>query len=160
MGLVNPDRYPAYLHPDTDFEALLRQVQQYSQRGSILLWGTSLPNHWTVRASDQPSATPAQRSLQGIMEVTQGALYLVNYQHLLDAAQYDDEPLDAPRRKAYQMTIPNGWYQITVRQLFDVEQDVVPDEFLGFELVFQSLKTAPSQPLNADWTPVPWSVYS
>lgn len=159
MGLVNADRYPAFLHPDTDFEALQQQIQQHSKRGSILVWGTSLPNHWCIRITDQPSSAPARRQLEGTLEVTDGGLYLVNYQHLLDAAQYEDDPIDAPFRKRYRIPLPNGHYKVHVRQLFDVEQDAIPEEFLGFELVLQPLSTSPKPSFNSDWVPIPWSIY-
>lgn len=158
MGLVDADAYSAYLHPDVEFEELQEHLLAQCSLGHLLFWGTSLPNHWNVRISDHPSQQQAERSTEGIIEVTGNGLYLVSYQDLLDAAQYNDA-LDASNRGNWHIPLEPSFYQVQIRQLFNPERDAVHEEYLGFEIVLSPLSCPPSQPLNAQWRPLPWSAY-
>lgn len=155
LGLLNADVYQSYIAEDCEFEQIKAHLIQATQQGHLLLWGTTVPNFWTIRICDQPIASHEHRSFRGNIQVTHNSLYLTNYEALSLAAQFEDEQLPTNPLSALHIELENGIYDITVRQLFDPEQDTIESELLGFEVVVQK---STSTSLNNSKQLI-WSIY-
>jgi hypothetical protein len=105
---------------------------------------------------EEASSAIAAQEFKGHLKVSDQGLYLVNYAMILDAAQYEEDPLTEQYLELIQLE--QGWYQVTVRQLFHPEVDAITEESLGFEVVLQRLSKAPSSPANT-FKSIPWSIY-
>lgn len=156
MGLVDAAAYQGFIGDEVTYETLEQHILKQMQQGRLLFWGSITPNRWTVRLIDQPSNTPAIQSFQGQLQVSSDQLYLVNYDMLMDAAQFEEDALS--QQFLPPLAIKKGWYQVTVHQLFNPEQDAITEEGLGFEIVLTSLPTPPPPPANT-LEAIPWSIY-
>ena len=74
---------------------------------------------YVIRVKAGFTAGDGFRAIFGAIRVTDGALYIVSYDALTMAAQFDDEVLPAKHEKALRVDLPNGVYRIRVVQLND-----------------------------------------
>ncbi|MGH1337610.1 MAG: hypothetical protein ACRBFS_15925 [Aureispira sp.] len=156
IGLVDAAAYQGFIGNEVAYETLEQHILKQMQQGRLLFWGSITPNRWTIRLIDQPSPSPAIQSFQGQLHVSSNQLYLVNYDMLMDAAQFKEDALS--QQFLSPIPIKKGWYQITVHQLFNPDQDAITEEGLGFEIHLAPLAKTPSQPANS-FTTIPWSIY-
>lgn len=156
IGLVDPSAYPNFIREEVSYEMLEEHLLQQMQKGTILFWGSNTPNRWTVHLVEEASSAIAAQEFKGHLKVSDQGLYLVNYAMILDAAQYEEDPLTEQYLELIQLE--QAWYQVTVRQLFHPEVDAITEESLGFEVVLQRLSKAPSSPANT-FKSIPWSIY-
>lgn len=156
IGLVDPSAYPNFIQEEVNYELLEKHLLKQMQRGTILFWGSNNPNRWTVHLVEQASSAIAAQELKGYLNVSNQGLYLVNYAMILDAAQYEEDPLTEQFLELIQLK--QGWYQVTIRQLFHPEVDAITEESLGFEVILQRSNNAPATPVNS-FKSIPWSIY-
>ncbi|MCH2021813.1 MAG: hypothetical protein MK207_04975 [Saprospiraceae bacterium] len=157
LGLINTDQYNSYIDEHWEFEQLKERIINESNKGHLLFWGTDLPNFWTVRICDQPVAESEFRSFEGKIKVTNSKLHLINYESLTIAAQFEEEALPEEHLAQHHVELQNAVYNVTIRQLFNPEQDEIED-ILGFEIVLTKSKTKNSKSLNS-FDELVWSEY-
>lgn len=158
LGLINTDLYESFIDEDWEFEDIEVRVIRECQKGHLLFWGTSVPNYWTVRICHQASTQNAFKSFKGKIKVTNSKLHLINYESITLAAQFEDEQLPDSDLETLYVSLENGIYEVTIRQLLDPEQDLIEDESLGFEIVLQKSTEKDSFPLNS-FKELVWSNY-
>lgn len=158
LGLINTDLYESFIDEDWEFEDIQVRIIRECQKGHLLFWGTSVPNFWTVRICNQASAQKDFQSFKGKIKVSNSKLHLINYDSITLAAQFEDEQLPDSDLEALHVTLENGIYNVTVRQLLNPEQDLIEDEVLGFEIVLQKSTESASFPLNP-FKDLIWSNY-
>lgn len=158
LGLVNANLYRSFIDEDWEFDQLKERIIQESNKGHLLFWGTEVPNTWTVRVCSTPVADKEIKSFEGKINVTKSKLYLLNYETISIAAQFDDKHLSEDDLKDYCIPLENGVYSVTIRQLLDPEEDDIREEALGFELVLQKISNSPADAVNKLGSLV-WSDY-
>ncbi|WMX15932.1 MULTISPECIES: hypothetical protein [unclassified Aureispira] len=158
LGLINTDLYDSFIDEDWEFEDVEMRIIRESQKGHLLFWGTSVPNLWTVRICDQATANHAFKTFRGKIKVSNSKLYLINYESITLAAQFEDETLPDSDLAALHVKLENGIYNVDVRQLFNPNQDLIEDEMLGFEIILQKSTEKPSPLLNS-FDELIWSNY-
>jgi len=78
------------------------------------------------------------REFTQTIEVTNGRLYITNYEDLTMAAQFIDEKLPANQNSNLRIPIENGFYEARIRQLFDHQKGTTEsNEKTDFEILFQ-----------------------
>ncbi|MDC0230670.1 hypothetical protein OAK19_01770 [Aureispira] len=157
LGLINTDQYNSFVDENWEFEQVKERIINESNKGHLLFWGTDIPNFWTVRICDQPIAKEAFKSFEGKIKVTNSRLYLINYESLTLAAQFEEEQLPEEHLADLYVKLQNAVYNVTIRQLFDPEKGEIED-ILGFEIVLQKSKTKNSKTLNS-FNELIWSEY-
>jgi len=158
LGLINTDLYESFIDEDWEFEDIEVRIIRECQKGHLLFWGTSVPNLWTVRICSRASSTKAFQSFKGRIKVSNSKLHLINYESITLAAEFEDEQLPDSDLEALYVNLANGIYEVTIRQLFDPERDLIEDESLGFEIVLQKSAENTSFPINS-FKELVWSNY-
>ena len=80
--------------------------------------------------------------------VTNGQLFLTNYEDLTMAAQFSDEKIPAKHNAELFIELDNGEYEITVRQLSDPENYEDENRDPDFEIVIQKAINRKIQPVQ------------
>ncbi len=156
IGLVNAKAYQSFIGGEVDYETLEKRVVQQMQQGHLLFWGSQTPNRWTLRLVDQAQAPSSIQEFKGRLLVSEEGVHVINYPLLMDAAEFEEDALIEQPLEG--IALAKGWYEVTVRQLFDLEQEQLNEESLGFEIVFQALPKTPTSPANS-LEAIPWSIY-
>jgi len=100
---------------------------------------TGLENEWTVNFLDKPTNKKAFREFFKTIKVTNGQLFLTNYEDLTMAAQFEDEKIPAKQNADLFIQLDNWKYEVTVRQLFDPNDNEYGAEGeVNFEIIIQA----------------------
>ena len=85
---------------------------------------------------DKPSDKKAFREFSRSIDVSNGQLFLTNYEDLTMAAQFDEEQIPANHNSDLCIKLDNGKYILTVRQMFDPENyEYEQSEKNDFEII-------------------------
>ena|SRR5579859_3399397 len=144
LALVNADRYSSFVQEDWDFHGLLDHFIVQMNEQNLVIWGTGIENLWKVDILDAPSGKPAFREFTQTIDVTDGRLYLTNYEDLTMAAQFSNERLPANHNADACISLPNGSYELTVRQMGDPSDLKLNMSDLSFEILVRPA-TAPAR---------------
>ncbi|MCP3933035.1 MAG: hypothetical protein GY705_28525 [Bacteroidetes bacterium] len=79
IGIANYDKYKSYLKPNWDFDMIKEKIISEMNSHNLLFWGTGMENRWRVKIDKKPSTKEAFREDKGVIEITNGKLYLTNY---------------------------------------------------------------------------------
>lgn len=143
IGIANFDKYQAYIGEELDFELVKDRIIQEINSHNLLFWATGLENIWKVKIDDKPSNMEAFREERGVIEVSDGKLYLTNYESLTMAGQYEDLKLPEDHLKHLFVELENGKYMIKFRQIFDPENYDFNSQEVDFELIILEIKNHP-----------------
>jgi len=140
IGIVNGDRYEGYISKDWELEELTGLFVQQMNEQNLIVWkAADYGNDWNIDVLDKASANQAFRTLKKTIEVTSGELYLIDYTALTMMAQYENSTVKKEGKDNQKIKLENGIYNVTVRQMFDPEEDYEGDEnenAIHFELIF------------------------
>lgn len=150
LALVNVDTYRwsvEWVDIDPD---LTSHFATEANAGRALVWRTSElgGGDYTVALVGEASPSASTREFTAPIEVTAGRLYLVNYTDLTmvaDEPDGGDGPLPKRTGADWYVELDNGWYEATVRQLFDPDQDVQGKGGPSFEIVLEPRSGAGEQ---------------
>ena len=110
---------------------------------NLILWSTGSANVWTVNFVNKPSETKSFREFYRTLEVTNGKIFLTNYEDLTMAAQYQDEKIPAKHNADLSIDLDNGRHEFQIRQFFDPEdENYEPEGKVNFEIVMQKNTTS------------------
>ncbi len=140
LALVNSAAYRSFVDEDWELSQLMKHFIDEMNNRNIIFWSTGAQNEWTVSFADRSSGKQAFREFTSAIEVTDGKLYLTNYEDLTMSAQFEDTKIPADHNSDLMVRIENGHYDLTVRQMFDPEDNDDNDDEDGkvnFEIVIQ-----------------------
>ena len=156
LGIVNTDKYNSFVSEDWQLTQLFSRFIEEMNSDNLILWSTGAANAWTVEFVNEASDTTSFREFYKTLEVTNGKIFLTNYEDLTMAAQYDDEKLPAKHNSELSVNLHNGRHVFQVRQLFDPEDfNYEPQEKVNFEIVVHADKSEKTQQVDKVfwWTP-------
>lgn len=139
LGIVNADTYKSFVSEDWKLSQLLAHFVKEINDDHLILWATGSENIWTIKFVNNPSEIKPFREFYKILEVTNGKIFLTNYEDLTMAAQYDDEKIPSNHNANLSIDLDNGSYEFQIRQLFDPEDyDYEPEGKVNFEIVIRT----------------------
>ncbi|MFT3934908.1 MAG: hypothetical protein QM726_14885 [Chitinophagaceae bacterium] len=134
LGIVDANAYKTFVSEDWELPQLLGHFVNEMNNNHLVFWATNLENTWTVNFAEHPSDQHSFREFHKTLEVTNGKIFLTNYEDLTMAAQFANEKIPAKHNADLELPLPNGLYTFLVRQLFDAEN---PDEAMEKEVHFE-----------------------
>lgn len=158
LGLINTDKYRSFVAENWEFDQVKERIISESNQGHLLFWGTEVPNIWQVRICDRAVAKQEIKSFQGSILVSNTALHLINYESITAAAQFEEDQLPEEHLAHLNITLKNGLYNVTVRQLLDPDKDDIDDDSISFEIVLQKSDLQKHSKINS-FKDLIWSDY-
>jgi hypothetical protein len=143
LGIVNSDKYNSFVSEDWQLQQLFKRFVDEINNGNLILWSTGSENVWTVNFVNEPSETKSFREFHKTLEVTNGKIFLTNYEDLTMAAQYNEEKIPAKHNTDLAIDLDNGRYEFKIRQFFDpTDYNYEPEGKVNFEIVIQKDTTS------------------
>jgi hypothetical protein len=147
LGLADPDLYEGFVDADWELPQLNQRFLEQMKARRLLLWGTGMEHEWSVEVSTQPTMVlTGLREFVAPIRVSQGRLFLLNYEILTMAAQYPQQTLIHQAVMCESASLPAGDYLCRVVQC---SQAGGPEPHFLLELTPDE---GGSQPLSA----IPW----
>ena len=138
LGIVNADTYKSFVSEDWELSQLFNHFIDEINNDHLILWATGSENIWTVNFVNKPSEIKSFRDFYKTIEVTNGKIFLTNYEDLTMAAQYDGEKIPANHNADLCIDLANGRHEFQIRQLFNPKDyDYEPEGQVHFEIVIQ-----------------------
>lgn len=138
VAIVNTARYHSFVDQDWEMAQLFHHFVSEMNNEHIIIWATGAENVWEVALLDKPTTQEAFRTFTKTICVTNGQLFLTNYEDLTMAAQFTDEKLPGQHNADLAIPLNNGNYRCTIRQLFDpAASDSHPGDKPHFEIIIQ-----------------------
>lgn len=149
LGIVNADTYKSFVSEAWELSQLFDHFIDEMNNDHLILWATRAENVWTVNFASKPSEIKSFREFCKTIEVTNGKIFLTNYEDLTIAAQNDDEKIPAEHNADLSIDLDNGRYEFQIRQLFDPEDNnYEPEGKVNFEIVVQADANKKSQHID------------
>ncbi|WP_152657774.1 hypothetical protein [Oceanobacillus sp. CFH 90083] len=132
IGVANADTYKSFVDEDWELDNLLQHFGDEMKRGHILVFqmtneGIEYSSRVDVRVGAEEFVHTCFRKAVGYIEVTESQLYLVDYDCLTMAAQFEDNKVPDQNCSKYKMEIENGFYKVEIVQYYNVDKD----EYVG-----------------------------
>ena len=138
LAIVNSDKYQSFVDSDWELHQLFNRFADEMNNDSLIIWATGYENEWTVIFLDKPSDDVAFREFSKSIYVTNGRLFLTNYEDLTMAAQFQEEKIPQGGNAELCINLDNGKYNFTIRQLFDPnDYDYSAQGKTNFEIIIQ-----------------------
>jgi len=137
IGVANFDKYASFIGEDWNYSSIKERIIEQINLNHLLFWATGGENIWKVSFVEKASERIALRENRGMIEVTNGRLYLVNYESLAMAAQFKDMQLPENHYKDLFVNLDNGKYRLNFRQLSSPSNFESKD--IDFEIVIQKI---------------------
>ncbi|MED0665039.1 hypothetical protein P4T04_01740 [Bacillus badius] len=152
IGVANSDTYQSFVDEDWELDGLLQHFGNEMKRGHILvcqMTNEGIEHSWKVKVQigAEAAAQSCFRKAQGYIEVTKNELYLVDYDCLTMAAQFEDSAVPDTNCSDYRIEIENGSYQVEFIQYYNVDTD----EYTGTketDILLQLTKVTDFQPVT------------
>jgi len=140
VGLANLSKYNSFIDQNWDFEMLKKRIVDQMNQNNILFWSTGREDNWKVQLStnDKLQHKDFHRIEEALIEVTNDRLYLVNYETLSMAAQFEDTILPEHHLSKLYFDLSNGLYLVEFGQITDPENFEERTE-IDFEIRFELL---------------------
>lgn len=115
--LVAPDLYEGFVGADWQLDELLTRFTEQMNRGTLFVaYGGPDAAGVEVRIVEERSSQAAERETAGVIDATDGGVWLTDYTQLTMAAQFDDER-PAPDDPGGRLPLPVGRHRILLREL-------------------------------------------
>ncbi|WP_426475891.1 DUF6386 family protein [Chryseobacterium balustinum] len=138
LAIVNSNTYKSFVDEDWQLNQLMKHFVDEMNNKNIVFWATGNQSNWTVSFVDKSDNKNAFRQFTSTINVTNGKLYLTNYDDLTMSAQFEDTKIPAEHNSDLIIKLENGHYNLTIRQLFNPEDyDYEPDSKVNFEILIQ-----------------------
>lgn len=149
LGIVNCATFNGSLPSKRDFDVIKKMLITEINNHRLLFWATGCEGFWKARFAAEPSDIEAFREFNGVIEVTDNKLYLINYTGLMMTATYEDYSLPSPLPHLQKLFIElaNGKYLVKIRQITDPEflhPDPSHEEPFHFEIIPMKITKHPS----------------
>jgi len=122
LALADHSTYAPFVTEEWTLDQLMRHFVNEMNKGNFLIWRTGYEGgEWSIDFVKQRTASSSFREFRGMINVTDNRLYLTEYADLTMAAAYPDEKIPSPHNADCYIELANGWYEVTIRQLFNPE---------------------------------------
>lgn len=154
IGIANAEQYHTFVDEDWTLESLLEHFTKEMTKGNLLIsqmTDEGIEHSWnvTINIGTMELNPDCFRRDIRYLSVTNNELYLVDYNCLTMAAQFDDEKVPDENFSNYQIPADNGNYKVEVIQYYNVDQN----EYTGSnetDILFNFIKTSNFQPTTSD----------
>jgi hypothetical protein len=155
IAIVNSDKYISFVDKDWELPQLLHHFVTEMNKDTLIIWSTGMENNWTVDILDKPSNKKSYRELNKSISVTEGQLFLTNYEDLTMAAQFDNERIPSKHNSELNIKLDNGKYNFTIRQMYDpYDNNYDPTQKTNFEIIISAVNNSSTQVAeNVFWWP-------
>jgi hypothetical protein len=138
LAIVNADKYNSFVNGNWTQPQLFERFIDEMNRDNLIIWSTGSENKWTVNFVNKPSNKKSFREFPKTMAVTDGQIFLTNFEDLTMSAQYENEKIPAKHNVDLYIKLDNGIYEFRIRQLFDPTHYEHEAGDVGFEIVVLS----------------------
>ena len=117
LAIFNPAKYSSFVGGEWELDELLNHFEDQIKEKNLLIWGTGGFGDYEVEIRSGMTAFEGFRSVTGTIGVSEGVLYLINYESLTMGAQFEDIKL--PEKHLADLAIPleNGAYNCRIIQV-------------------------------------------
>jgi hypothetical protein len=119
LALIDATRYSSFVGDWGQDNRLYHHLVEQAKQRHALAWGTGFETDWRVEIKAGITDRKGFREFEGTIRNTSNALYLVNYDSLTMAAQFEDYLLPDEETAGYKVPLPSGLYRFRVVQLVD-----------------------------------------
>lgn len=140
LSIVNADQYKSFVDEDWGYQQLMDHFVDQMKQNNLIIWSTGIEGMHTVSFLLQPSDVKPYREFSKNINVTNSRLYVSNYEDLTMAAQFEDEPIPSKHNSQFFTEVDNGYYNVTVRQLFN-EDNCNEDGDIHFEIILEKVES-------------------
>ena len=152
IGIANANTYKSFVNEDWELDQLLKHFGDEMQQGHILVFQMTeegIEYSWRVdvRVGTEEITHPCFRKAIGYMEVTENKLFLVDYDCLTMAAQFEDNKVPDENCSNYKINMENGLYKVEVIQYYNVDED----EYVGSketDILLNFIKVSDMEPIS------------
>ncbi|MFK7935823.1 MAG: hypothetical protein AB8G22_20080 [Saprospiraceae bacterium] len=149
IGIVNCDTFNGMVDQNHDAEMMHKMFVEQINLHHLLLWSTGATGSCKVKFTDQASDSEVFREFNGVIEITNNKLYLINYMELTMAATNEKFRLPSPWPYFQKLFIEleNGKYLVKIRQMIDLQvlhPDPEHEEPFHFEIIPMKITRNPS----------------
>jgi len=138
LAIVNADKYHSFVGAEWELIQLKDRFVDEMNNNNLIIWATGHENEWNVIFLDKPSENIPFREFSKTIHVTNGKLFLTNYEDLTMAAQFQEEKIPQTHNAELYINLDDGMYEFTIRQLFDPgDYDYIAQETTNFEVVIR-----------------------
>ena len=149
IAIVNADKYNSFVNEDWELKQLMNHFISEMNKETLLIWATGSEDEWAVAFLDTPSIDKAFREFNKTIEVTNGQLFLTNYEDLTMAAQFRESKIPAAHHAGLNIKLDNGRYDLSVRQMFDpTNYDYDSEGKVHFEIIVQPATNKQKQTID------------
>ncbi|MFJ7973577.1 hypothetical protein [Psychrobacillus sp. NPDC096389] len=150
IGVANAERYRSFVDEDWELDMLLDHFGDEMKQGHIIVCQMTeegIEHSWKVSVdlSTEEITDNCFRKAVGYLKVTDTKLYLVDYDCLTMAAQFEDELVPDQNCSTYKIEIENGFYKVEVVQYYNVDRN----EYIGAsdtDILINFIKVAAIEP--------------
>ena len=156
LAIVDAEQYRSFVGDWAQDDRLRKHLINQSARESVIAWGTGFECDWKLAISPGISNRSGFREFESVITTKSGKLYVVNFDSLTMAAQFENHTLPDEETADYRFVVPPGRYRVRIVQLVDPESKW-----------WESLGDGPAfliefEPSAAGGTPakeIPWSKF-
>lgn len=151
LAIVNPPAYSSFVNENWELAELINHFIAEMNNHHLIIWGTGCTNEWNVCLTSSRSGEKPFREFTQAIKVTNGRLYLTNYEDLTMAAQFSDMPVPASHSSDLFIELENGYYDLTICQMFDPDDfNYEAGQYVNFNIIIQKSEkpTAPVERIS------------
>ena len=130
IAIANAQRYNDTLTNQTNWT--WKQVNEFlleTNQDNIIVFETAWEDEWFFEfLINEETNQTAFRQFEQSIKVTDEHLYLVNWTDLTSSLQFENTTIPDKLNEDLKIKIPNGFYRVIVKQLFDNEDDAYDGE--------------------------------
>ncbi|TXK84670.1 hypothetical protein [Paenibacillus sp. N3.4] len=151
LGILNPHTYISFVDENWQLEQLINHFKHQINNKNLLLWGTGSEGTWRVEVNNKMTERTGFRDIEGIIEVTDNKLCLINYESLTMGAQFSDVILPEDHLKDCIFEISNGLYICRIIQMFEPEESYDDKSEVHFIIEYDLFNGSYHK-----WNRIPW----
>jgi len=128
IGVANAKEYHSFVDEDWELDQLLNHFGSEMKKGNVLVCQMTeegIERSWNVevKIGTESDIGTYFRKATGYINVTNNQLYLVDYDCLTMAAQFEDHSVPDENCSKYRIDIKNGVYKLDFIQFYNVDKD-------------------------------------
>ena len=125
IAIANAHKYnQTLIHQENWTWKQLNEFILLTNADHLITFTTAWEDEWTLEFLINEQSNDAYfRKFEKSIHVTDGSLYLINWTDLTSSLQFKNTNIPDAVNKELKIDVGNGFYNVTVKQLFDHEDD-------------------------------------